>query len=160
MLARGSGNLYSPLNADPIGKANLGLYDILAQAAVSFPYPSTPDENSVYDALSTAICGAGCNVRNQYANTNIDVNNLLNTLSNIGTYKATCRNTGNTSAACNVWNQLYAELNSLSPIRGLEQNLTNFWTASGTNSILSLLSTAAAVKASIPDRFRSGAEFV
>lgn len=155
VLARGRGNFYSPLNADPSGIANLGLYDILAQTSVAFPHPAGVDEQKAFDEINYSLCQQdGCNIRNSYNNLSINLT---------ATYQGPlqsmvkddsgndCSDKANANLPfCAVRAQLLTELIDVANIKEFYNNVNNLWLANGTTSILSLLSAYDTVKATIP----------
>jgi hypothetical protein len=62
------------------GVANLGFYKILAQTPVAFPHPTNTDELTAFQNISTQLCGTACNVRNQYPDTNVSIEDYLTIL--------------------------------------------------------------------------------
>ena len=58
VLARGAGNWYSPLNADTTGKANLQLYDLMAQRPLAFPHPTEPTKSPLSEISIKPCAGA------------------------------------------------------------------------------------------------------
>jgi hypothetical protein len=146
VLARGArGNWYSPLDADPTGQANLGFYQILAQAPVAFPVPA-PNDNAqlgAFQYISSKLCGTDCNVRNQYPNINIDIDTYQTALATMNdpSTNAACPNRPN-SAFCIVRQQLLTEFQYVGNIRNFNDNLTTLWASSGTVTIFELLKTS------------------
>ena len=171
MLARGRNNWYSPLNADPSGLANLGMYDILATTSSTSapnggtfpPYPTDTNYSDevmaftyIMDQFANAglICD-GCNVRDAYANTNFSVNSVNN---NLTTMNDPCPTTpagqtcaaGSSSAFSTVRSQLLLEFAYQGAIQNFEANLNNVWEVTGTTDAFSLISTSKTVEATLP----------
>jgi hypothetical protein len=150
VLARGRGNWYSPMNADPTqgGVAERGFYDILAQTPVAFPHPdpnSVGEETAYSDingmlAADNLLC-SGCNVRDRYSDTNITTDSYINRLT---AYTDKNGNACGSSAAnpdfCTVRQQLLTELQGVSNIRAFQGNVGNLWSAQEENNITELLS--------------------
>jgi hypothetical protein len=153
MLARDKrGIWYSPLNADPAGLANLDLYDILAQTAIPFPNPATSDELTAFQYIAQKLCHSPtCNVRNQYANTNISMDIYFSQLEDMRTPdNKDCNDSSNANLPfCIVRQQLLNEFQYVSDIRGFHDNLKSLWLASGTTSILSMLSAYNDIQATL-----------
>jgi hypothetical protein len=142
VLARGlRGSWYSPLNADYKGLANLGLYEILGLPPTSFPHPANAAELTAFQQIATQLCGSGCNPRNQYADTNIDIGNYLNQLESMqDPQNGNCSNPTNSgTSVCNMRQQLITEFKYVSDIRLFNQNLQTVWAGSGTLSVTSML---------------------
>ncbi len=155
VLARSRGNWYSPLNADTSGLANLGLYDILAQTPAPFPHPVGSDELAAFQYINNALCGTTtCNVRNDYNNAAINIGTTYQTPLQGMTKDQSgndCTDKNNAGLPyCVVRQQLLNEFIDVSNIRALYGNMSELWLASGSTSILSLLSTYNDVKATIP----------
>jgi hypothetical protein len=147
--------LYGPLNADTSGLANLGLYDILAQVPAPFPHPVGSDELAAFQYINNALCGtAACNVRNDYDNAAINIGTTYQTPLQGMTKDQSgndCTDKNNAGLPyCVVRQQLLSEFIDVSNIRALYGNMSELWLASGSTSILSLLSTYNNVKATIP----------
>jgi hypothetical protein len=160
VLARGlRGNWYSPLSTDPTGQAGLGFYEILAQQPVPFPHPANEDELNAFQSIVAALYqkeGAACanppcNVRDLYADTNIDIGgSWLTNLENLP--DPTTGNRCGTPAStpfCIVQQQLVTEFSYVGGIRALNTNLDTLWTASGTNLTLELESAYNTVQATL-----------
>jgi hypothetical protein len=149
-------NWYSPLNADTSGVANLGLYDILAQAAVSFPHPSGNDELAAFKYINNELCGSTtCNIRNNYSNLNINIGTTyqgpLRNEMNKDPNGNDCKRAGNAGLPyCVVRDQLLNELTDVSNIRAFSDNVDKLWLASQSTSIFSLLTAYDSVKATMP----------
>ena len=160
VLARGRGNWYSPIDADLTGRANLGFYDqVLAQAPAqpeaTFPqYSSGSDELKAFQYISTKLCGGqDCNVRNNYANTNIIISDYLTELKTIKdpTSGADCTDSSNANLPfCQVWNQLSTEFQYVDDIRGFANNLSSLGTITGVDSLFDLINTWQTVQATLP----------
>lgn len=154
VLARGPrANWYSPINADTSGMANLGFYDILAQVPVNFPHPVTAQELSAYQYISNSLCGGtNCSVRNQYPDTSISISAYLTVLEALkGPNSEDCGNSNNGGLPfCVVRQQLLTEFRYVANIRAFNANLQSLWLASGTTSILELLSTYNNLNANLP----------
>jgi hypothetical protein len=155
VLARGRGNWYSPLNADPSGVANLGLYDILAQTPIPFPHPVGSDEMSAFQYINQTLCGSiTCNMRNAYTNQAIDIDSTYTTPLTAMTKDQSgndCTDKANSGLPyCVVRAQLLIELKDVSNLRAFYKNVTDLWLAGGTTNILSLLTAYDTVKATIP----------
>ena len=153
VLARGKFGLgYSPLNADPSGLANLDLYGILAQPSTSFPNPATSDEMTAFQHIAQKLCkSTTCNVRNQYADTNISMDIYFSQLENMRTPdNKDCDDDANAGLSfCVVRQQLLNEFQYVSDIRAFHDNLKSLWLASGTTSILSMLSAYNDIQATL-----------
>jgi hypothetical protein len=153
VLARGNrNNWYGPINADPSGKANLGLYEILGQAPVAFPHPASNDELTAYQYFSQQLCSSPTCLRNQYSNDNIDISeygNLINGMK--GPNNLDCGDPGNANTPfCIMKQQLTTEFQYVADIRKLNGNLNDLLVGSQGISILSLLSTYTNVKNTLP----------
>lgn len=144
---------YSPLNADPTGIANLDLYKILAQTPIAFPHPTaSPDEQTAFQYINQKLCrSATCNVRNQYPDTNISVDDYFSQLENMRTPDdKDCDDDSNANLPfCLVRGQLLDEFEYVSDIRGFRTNLQSLWLASGTTSIFSMLSAYNDIQAAL-----------
>jgi hypothetical protein len=164
VLGRGlRGNWYSPLSADTSGVANLGFYEILGQPPTPFPHPApgNDQEQAYFQTISTKICGAGCNVRNNYHNAVSNVSDYLSDLQGVNTDPATGKPCPipvlppsspppPTTPFCNVWQQLYTELNYVGGISEFYGQLSDLWVTSGTISILAQLSAQNDIEANLP----------
>ena len=147
VLARGRGNWYSPINADPTqgGVTERGFYDILAQTPVPFPHPIGTDELAAYayinqqltDAKPSLLC-TGCNIRDRYSDTNLLAGTYIDFLNTLpDTNGNACGNSQ--SAFCTVRQQLLTELHEVQDIRSFADNLAKLWAAQGTNNLAELL---------------------
>jgi hypothetical protein len=142
-LGRGRrGNWYQPINADFSGRANLAFYQILGQPSTSFPHPANAAELQAFNQISTALCGAGCNIRNQYPDTNVNIAGLLAQLGGLRDgNNDDCTLSNNQSIPyCIVKQQLQTELGYVADIRNFNANLQTLWLAGGSVSISELLS--------------------
>jgi hypothetical protein len=151
VLVRGRGNWYSPLNADPTGLANLGLYSILAKTSVSFP-SFTGDRLSAYQYINQQLCGSANCVRNAYGNLNIDLATYLTNLSNLrDPNNKNCNNSDNAGLPfCKVRAQLLTELTDAANVLAFYDNVNNLWSSSGTVTLASQLGVYNDVKATLP----------
>ena len=143
VLARGlRGNWYSPLNSDPTGLANLGLYEILAQAPVHFPHTATVDELGAFQYISQQFCGDRCNVRNQYPDLNIDFSAYVSRLQAMNDPIGNpCGQSNSGTPFCIVRQQLLTEFDYVANIHEFNQNVAGLWSSSQGTSIATLLST-------------------
>jgi hypothetical protein len=160
MLARGRGNWYSPIDADTAGIADLGFYDILAQTPVAFPHPApnNSDEQAAYQYIlqrfvaKNLLC-SGCNVRDNYGDTNISLDGYQNALGTMPDQNGIACNDSAAAADvgfCTVRQQLLNELAYVNNIRAFNGNLNLLWSASESNSILELLKTYNDVNSNLP----------
>ncbi|MBV8809612.1 MAG: hypothetical protein JO033_13140, partial [Acidobacteriaceae bacterium] len=153
VLARGlRGNWYSPLDADPTGQANLGLYNLLAQAPVPFPLLANKGQLDAFQYISNVLCdGTDCNVRNQYSNTGSVISTYLITLTAMSdpSTNTPCPDKNPTSAFCIVRSQLLTELRYVATIRAFNDNLNDLWATTGTVSIFKLLDTSNTIIATL-----------
>jgi hypothetical protein len=141
VLARGfRGNWYSPLNADRTGRASMGFYLVLAQSA-PFPHPASNQELQAFQYISSQLCGAGCNVRNEYGNLNVSIPAYLTTLSQLQPPGGGSCSSNPGMPFCIMQQQLNTELNYVADIRSLSTNMKMLWGDSGTVSIYALLTT-------------------
>lgn len=143
------GDWYSPLDADPTGLANLDFYKILAQPPVPFPLLDSK-ELAAFKSISKDLCGPGCNVRNQYANTNASIASYYSTLLTRGdpVYGDCSKNPA--TPFCIVRQQLLTEFQYVENIRNFNDNLTTLWSTSGTVTIFSLLNVSNIITAQLP----------
>ncbi|HMF74570.1 MAG TPA: hypothetical protein VK604_02805, partial [Bryobacteraceae bacterium] len=157
VLARGRGNWYSPLNADPSGLAELGFYQILAQTPVPFPHPANSAELAAFQYINQqfseqqGLCN-GCNVRDKYADTNVAISNYSDQLNGMKAQDGSdCSESQDASLPfCIVRQQLSTEITYVKNIRAFNTNLTFLWNASATTSILELLSAYNDLSANMP----------
>jgi hypothetical protein len=152
VLARGlRGNWYSPLSIDPTGQQNLQFYEILAQPPVPFPHPATAQELTAFQSIGRQLCG-GCNVRDFYADTNISIGSWQTQLAAMkDPQNDDCSDPKNAGVPfCIVQQQLLTEFAYVADIRAFNENLQSLWAASGTISILEMLSTYNALQAQLP----------
>ncbi len=162
VLARGRGNWYSPLNADPTGLANLDLYGIVAQAPVAFPHPAGTDEVNAFSAILQDVCkpplpglpppcDPTVNPRNLYGDLVVNIGTTYQTPLTAITKDRQGNDCGTSSSAyCTVRGQLLDEFVYVSNIRGFQTQVTNLWSSSGTVTLGSQLSAYNDVKATIP----------
>jgi hypothetical protein len=153
LVRGGHGTWYRPLNADPSGVANLDMYALLAQPPVAFPNPATNDELTAFQQIAEKLCRRKtCNVRNQYADTNISMDVYFTELENMRSPdNKDCNDDTNAGLPfCVMRQQLLNELQYVLDIRAFYNNLNSLWLASGTTSILSMLSAHNDILATIP----------
>jgi hypothetical protein len=152
MLARsGRANYYSPLNADPSGHANLGLYEILAQNPVAFPHPVGDAEVAAFQYINEKLCGSGCNVRDLYDDLNVVMDNYKDKLRDLKDQNGQSCGSSNADANfCTVAGQLQQEFEYVDDVRAFYNNLQGLWLGSGSLTILSQLNAYNEVKAQLP----------
>ncbi|HYI94139.1 MAG TPA: hypothetical protein VEX68_11385, partial [Bryobacteraceae bacterium] len=139
VLARGRGNWYSPLNADPSGNANLGFYEALATASAPFPTPNA----TAFQYISQKLCGSGCNIRNLYATQSVAFTNYQIQLQALpDSAGRSCDTAGSNADAnfCAVRAQLLTEFVYVTDVYAFYTNLQSVWQGTGTVNILALLS--------------------
>ncbi len=154
VLARGRGNLYSPLNADPGGYANLDLYGILAQTPVAFPPLTGAKQVAAFQAINQKLCGSlTCNVRNQYGDLSINIGTTYQTpLQSMNKDAAgnDCTDPQNANLPyCAVRAQLLNEFKLVSNIRAFYDNVNGLWSSSGTVTLASQLGAYDNIKATL-----------
>ncbi|MBV9481673.1 MAG: hypothetical protein JO249_13105, partial [Acidobacteria bacterium] len=156
VLARGVGNWYSPLNADPTGTANLGLYDIMGQPPLAFPHPKGAAEVSAFRFINQNLCGSSsCNVRNQYGNLDINIGTTYETPLTVmlGPNGTNCNSSPPPNPIppfCVVRAQLLQEFRYVSNIRNFYNNVTGLWSDSGSTTLAEQLGAYNTVLANIP----------
>ena len=138
------GNFFSPV-ASASQQTNFDFYSILAQKPIFFLVPSNAAEQRGFDDIGRLLCN-GCNPRDGYWNTNI----------NIDAWKSTLEGTGNTdeysdpkvncsdspqAPYCVVRHQLLKEFTYVGNIRNFNINISNLWNLQQSNNIYSLLTT-------------------
>lgn len=145
VLVRGlRGNWYRPLNADYTGVANFGLYEALGSPS-SFPHPANADELTAFQYIAAQLCPTcqNFNPRNDYPDTNIDIDIYLITLELMTDPNgggACPAGTQQTTPFCIMRQQLLTEFAYVSDIRDFNQNLQTVWAGAGTLTITNLLS--------------------
>jgi hypothetical protein len=158
VLARtgGRGNFYSPLNADLSGYANLGFYEALGQPSAPFPTPNpmVAAEVSAFQTINTNLCGSGCNVRNLYDSTSLNLDTLTNKLTNMTDQNGvSCGATTGTAPDpnfCKVRTQLLKEFTYVGNIILFYKNLQTLWLGANGLTILSQLDAYNTVKQQLP----------
>ncbi|MBV9268435.1 MAG: DUF3824 domain-containing protein, partial [Acidobacteriaceae bacterium] len=158
VLARGRGNWYSPLDAAPTGMANLQLYNILAQAPLSFPSYTSGDQLPAYQSLNNNVCGGDNCIRDAYGTLSLDLGTFYTDLTSAqtATDPATnkdCDAAGDVNAGvpyCQVRAQLQTEVKDAANIHAFYDQISSLWSASGTVTIFSQLSAYDQVKATLP----------
>lgn len=157
VLARGRGNWYSPISADPTqgGITERGFYDILAQTPVPFPHPTGAGELDAYAYINKQLTLAtppllcsGCNVRDRYSDTNLAAGTYSNFLTALPDPNGNACG-GSQSAYCTVRQQLLTEFQEVDNIHSFADNLANLWTAQGVNNLAELLGAYSTLQATL-----------
>jgi hypothetical protein len=142
------GNFFSPIASNLYRDGNLEFYSILAKEPVLFPLPLPDDlaQQKAFTDIGDQLCGKGCNPRDGYWNSNIEISSWeakLATLNTDPTTKVDCQAAGSQKTAyCMVWRQLFDELTYVANIQNFETNVADLWGKQQSNSILALLKTS------------------
>jgi hypothetical protein len=142
-LGRGHrGNFFSPV-ASASQETNFDFYSILAQKPIFFLVPSNAAEQRGFDDIGRLLCN-GCNPRDAYWNTNINIDNWKSTLEGTGNTdeysdpKVNCSDSPQ-APYCVVRRQLLKEFTDVGNIRAFNINISNLWSLAQSNNIYSLL---------------------
>jgi hypothetical protein len=145
------GNFFSPIASDLYPNNNLDFYSILAKAPELFPLPlrDNPAQQKAFTDIGEKLCGNGCNPRNGYWNTNIEIPSWEATLATLNKDPDTnldCQAADSTSPYCIIWRQLFDELTYVANIRKFETNVSDLWGKQQSNNILALLKTSQTIE--------------
>ena len=142
----GRGNWYSPLNADPSGYANLGLYEALATP--SPPFVRRTAEPTAYQYISSKLCD-GCNIRELYDDLT-STSKVPDPAAGLAGFSGkNCDTSGRRRPSfCSVRSQLLTELIGQRHPH-FYNNVQSLWLGSGTINILSQLSAYNDIKSQL-----------
>ena len=157
VLARsGRGNWYSPLNADPSGYANVGLYEVLATPSATFPSVDATAFQYINNNLCIVNTGVNpCtiqnyNIRDLYGDLSLSLVNSQNALQAM--MDASGRSCGTADADanfCAARAQLLQEFVYVNNILDFYKNVNGLWQSSGTITIDGQLSAYNTIKAQL-----------
>jgi hypothetical protein len=153
------GNFFSPV-ASASQQTNFDFYSILAQEPILFPYPKSGDNDQqrAFDCIAQKLVDRnydctrvkpkpcpGCNPRDAYWNTSIDIVAWKSTLESLDTDpfnpSVDCDNAPSETktAYCVVRGQLLMEFADVANIRRFDTNISQLWSELQSNKSLALL---------------------